>query len=67
MGLKNQSSSGSFGNYHKKITGNLRELVLENIKEEENVECCGPKRSILLYEKSTMATTVGLGQLGHHI
>lgn len=41
--------------------------MLENIKEEENVECLGPKKSILLYEKSTVATAVGLEQLGHHI
>lgn len=41
--------------------------MLENIKEEENIECWGPKKSILLYEKSTVTTAVELEQLGDHI
>lgn len=41
--------------------------MFENIKEEENVEYWGPKKFILLYEKSIVATAVGLEQLRHHI
>lgn len=48
----------------QKITSNLRYLVLETIKEEENG---GQKMSGLLYEKRPIATAVGLGWQGHHI
>lgn len=64
VGLKNPSSSGSFGNHRKKITSNPRYLVLENIKEEENAECWGPKNVYFALWEETHCDSCGARTAG---